>query len=1001
MKHQLHITRWLLLLVVLMTAQVVMAQRMISGVITDKQSGEALIGATVTVPGTNIGAVTDFEGKYAFKAPENATQVQVTYTGYASQVVNLGTDDVLNFQMEPGLDLKEVVVIGYGATRKEDLTGVVTAIKEAEFNRGAITSPDQLIAGKVAGVQILSNSGEPGGQVTVRVRGGTSVNAGNEPLYVVDGVPIENTPFNPGGFSNGRNPLNFLNPSDIETFTVLKDASATAIYGSRGANGVILITTKKGKSGSPGRITYDGYYTTARVVGAPSFLDPTAFRNVVTYKAPERLEQLGNTQTDWFDQTLQTATGQNHALSFMGGGEKTGYRVSLGYQDLNGVVRASRTQRTNFAFNLNQSLLDDQLLLNYNLKGSFTKDQFDPGVVGNSTSFDPTKPIYQAGSPYAGFFEYGVALSPRNPVSQIEQIEDFGKSFRGLGNIDAELKLDRLIDGLSAKTVLGFDVNNAQRERFTPTTFARAPMTDFNGELRNENAILTNVLLDFYLNYKRNFGARHRFDATAGYSYQDFRNEYNSFRAFNLSTDIFGSNSTIPAARFEANTSVEPNRLISFFARVNYNFDEKYLFTATVRRDGSSRFSKTNQYGTFPSAALAWRVSQENWAEGLNRIFSDLKVRVGWGITGNQAIGNFLYLPLYRLSDARARYQFGDIFVTTARPNGYDSNLKWEETTTYNAGIDFGFFNNRLSGSLEFYLKNTNDLLFTVNVPAGTNLTDRVLTNIGEVENKGVELSLSAAAIREKDFTWDISFNAALNRNRIIAIDRVSTSGILTGGIAGGVGNNVQILLVDEAVNAFYLFKHKLDANGNPLVDGVDHNDDGVTNLADMYEDTNGDGTVNDMDRRPFNQPAPVGIFGLTSNMNWKNFDLGFTFRASAGNWVYNNNASSAGFYNRLTLGSTYVNNLHTSVLETGFSNPQFFSDYYLENASFIRLDNITLGYTIKPRTKVNSVRAYITATNLFTLTRYTGLDPEVGGGIDNNPYPRARGIIFGVSLGL
>ena len=425
------------------------------------------------------------------------------------------------------------------------------------------------------------------------------------------------------------------------------------------------------------------------------------------------------------------------------------------------------------------------------------------------------------------------------------------------------------------------------------------------------------------------------------------------------------------------------------------------MLTATIRRDGSSRFSKTNQYGTFPSAALAWRVSEENWAEGLNRIFSDLKVRVGWGITGNQTIGNFLYLPLYRLSDARARYQFGDIFVTTARPNGYDSNLKWEETTTYNAGIDFGFFNNRLSGSLEFYLKNTNDLLFTVNVPAGTNLTDRVLTNIGEVENKGVELSLSAVAIREKDFTWDINFNAALNRNRIIAIDRVSTSGILTGGIAGGVGNNVQILLVDEAVRAFYLFKHKLDANGNPLVDGVDHNDDGVTNLADMYEDTNGDGTVNDMDRRPFNQPAPVGIFGLSSNLGWKNFDLGFTFRASAGNWVYNNNASSAGFYNRLTLGATYVNNLHTSVLESGFSNPQFFSDYYVENASFIRLDNITLGYTIKPKTKVNSVRAYITATNLFTLTRYTGLDPEVGDGIDNNPYPRARGIIFGVSLGL
>jgi TonB-linked SusC/RagA family outer membrane protein len=979
-----------------------MAQRTLSGKVTDGQTGEELFGATIIVPGTATGTISQIDGSYTLTVSQETKTLQITYTGYTAMTVEIGASNVIDIQMQPGVNLQEVVVIGYGTTKKEDATGVVAAVSEKDFNRGAIVSPDQLIAGKVAGVQISTNSGEPGGQSTIRIRGGTSINASNEPLYVIDGVPIDNAPHNPGGFSGGRNPLNFLNPGDIETFTVLKDASATAIYGSRGANGVIIITTKKGKAGQAGHVTYDGYYTTASINGEPEVLDAEAFRNVVTFKAPERLEQLGNTNTDWFNQMLQTSTGHSHALSFTGGAENIGYRASIGYQQLTGIVRSSETERTNFALNYNHSLLNNKLNINANLKGSMTKDQFDPGVVGAAWSFDPTQAILDpANTAFGGYFEYGNPLAPRNPVSAIEQTQDFGRSFRGLGNIEAEYKFDDLIKGLSGKLNLGFDVTNGERKRFLPTTFVRAPVADFNGELRFENFTRTNALLDAYLVYKRDINENNRFDFTAGYSYQDFYGEFPSFRAFNLTTDIFGLNSTAPATDFEARNSVVQNRLISFFGRVNYAYKDKYLFTATLRRDGSTRFSENNRWGTFPSAAFAWRILQEDFASSLNNIFYDLKLRVGYGVTGNQEIPNFGYLPTYSLSDFRARYQFGGDFITTARPNGYDSNLKWESTASFNAGLDFAFFNGRLNGAIEYYNKRTSDLLFTVNVPAGTNLTDRVLTNIGEVENQGVELTLNGVLLHSKSFNWDLGANIAYNRNEILAIDRVSQQGILTGGISGGVGNNIQILQVGSPVNSFFVFQHKLGADGLPLADNIDHNDDGVIDQADIYEDTNKDGRVNDLDKRVFNAPQAPVILGITSNMSYKGFDLSFTLRGSIGNYVYNNNSSNGGYFDRLTLGATHVNNLHASAVETKFQRPQYFSDYYVEEASFLRMDNITLGYTLRPKSGLNSVRLYATAQNLFVLTNYTGLDPEVGGGIDNNPYPRARGYIFGLSLGL
>ena len=999
--------------VLLLLTGYVSAQRTITGTVTDEESGETLIGVNILVVGTNQGTITDFDGSYSIDLPEDGLTLEFSYTGYAQKRLTVGPSDVLDVTLRAGELLDEVVVIGYGTVKKDDATGSVNAVDGESFNRGAIVSPDQLITGKIAGVQITPNNGEPGGQSSIRIRGGTSINASNEPLYVIDGVPIDNSPHNPGGFSRGRNPLNFLNPSDIETFTVLKDASATAIYGSRGANGVIIITTKKGKAGSAPRISYDGYYVTSDVAEDDfNIFQAEDFRNVVTFAAPEALDRLGNTSTNWFEELTQRGSGHNHSLSLTGGGQDIGYRISAGYQQLEGVVRGSETERTSVGLNYNHKMLEDRLLINVNLKGAFTEDLYDPGQVGSAFAFDPTQPVRDPDNEiFGGFFEYGVTQAPRNPVSAVEQIQDVGKNFRGLGNMEIEYKFDNWVPGLSAKVNLGFDINNGQRQKFQPTTYINSRVSDITGEIRNENIVRTSKLLESYLTYNREFSTSHRINVTAGYSYQGFRGEFPSFRAFDLSTDIFGFSNTNPASEFEADNSIVENRLISFFGRANYAFKDKYLLTFTLRRDGSTRFSENNRWGTFPSAAFAWRILQEDFATGIGDIFSNLKLRVGYGITGNQEIGDFRFLPRYTLSDATARYQFGDQFVTTARPDGYDANLKWEETTSYNIGLDFGFSNGRINGTIEYYFKETDDLLFEVNVPAGTNLTDRVLTNIGSVENQGIELTLDAFVVNTPKFSWNLGLNVARNINEITAIDQVSGNIIQTGGINGGVGSNIQALTVGQPSNAFYVFRHKLDASGNPLPDGIDHNDDGVIDNADIYEDVNGDGTVNsEGDRTIFEKANPDVILGLTSLMNFGGLDFSFTLRSNIGGYVYNNNASERGFYNKLTLNPTSLDNLHTSVLVTNFGEPQYFSDYYIEDGTFLRLDNVTLGYNFDNLLGDGmNLRLYATGQNLFLLTEYSGTDPEVTSdgsgstfdlGIDKTPYPRARTFIFGLNLG-
>lgn len=989
------------------------SQTRVTGKVTSGEDGTALPGVSILEKGTTNGTVTDVEGNYSINAGNNAVLV-FSFVGFTTQEVPAAAKTTIDIVLAPDITaLSEVVIVGYGQQEQKDVTGVVTAVNSENFNKGAIMSPDQLITGKIAGVQITQNSGEPGGQSSIRIRGGTSLNASNEPLYVIDGVPIDNSAFNPGGLSGGRNPLNFINPNDIESFTVLKDASAAAIYGSRAANGVIIITTKKGKSGTP-VITYDGWVSNAQIAERLEVFNGDQFREIIAAKAPKHLGKLGTSNTDWQDEIYQTAMGQNHSVTISGGTDKFGYRASVGHQDQEGIIKTSQTKRTSFSMSLDQRLLDDNLKVTVNIKGSRTNDRFSPGVVGAAMEMDPTQPIYDATSPWGGYFvwkneagEYE-RQATINPVSSLNLVQENGTTNRSIGNIQLDYSI-KPIPGLSANVNVGYDLANGDRERFQPSTyFAVAADT---GEIKIENYSRVSQLVETYLNYKRNFeGIRSELDVVAGYSWQNFESKYPSIRATRLTDNSYGVNNPSIANKVEAFNSVLENRLISFFGRVNFTHNNKYILTASLRKDGSTRFSPQNRWGIFPSAAVAWRVIDESFMTGLQNTFSDLKFRVGYGVNGNQEIGDYLYIPSYSPSTSTAQYQFGSGFVTTLRPNGYDSNLKWEETASFNIGLDYGVLKGRLYGSLEFYQKNTKDLLFERAVPSGSNLTNIILSNIGEVKNTGVELTVNALAVSRPDLTWNVSVNAAYNKNEIIALDGSDDpkfKGYETGGISGGVGNFIQILRVGQPAYSFYVYKQKYESPDVPLVDGEDNNEDGQINLADMYEDVNNDGAVNDQDRRPFHQRAPKVLLGLSSTVNFKNVDLSFTLRSNLGGYIYNNVASNTTNFSRAN-DNFVPRNMLTSVLESNFKNPQYFSDYYIENANFLRMDNITLGYSLHEvlNNKVK-LRLYATAQNLFLITNYSGLDPEVSSGtgatlapgIDNNVYPRSRTFIFGVNL--
>lgn len=968
----------------------------VTGTVTSSEGGRPLSGATVAVLGSSQRAVTGPDGRYTLNGVSvGAHRLTATTLGHAAGnadvTVRADVATTQNFVLQPlAVAVQGVVAIGYGERRVRDVTGAVQAVAPEQFNPGRIVSPEQLIQGKVAGVQVVT-SGEPGGSSSIRIRGGTSIAASNEPLFVVDGVPLENG----GGLSSGRNPLNFINPNDIARVTVLKDASSTAIYGARAANGVIMIETKTGGSGGPA-FSYSSSVSTSRILREPQMLTAEQFRTVVSQNSPALLPILGNASTDWRSAVERNGVGQEHALAMSGAGTNLNYRVSLNYLDQKGVLDASETKRTSLALNYNHRLFDSRLNVRASLRGSRSDDDFTPGsVLGSATNFDPTQPIHTD----AGFYQNNFILGPSNPVAELSQVLDQGTTYRSLGNIEARYRMP-FVEGLSGTLRLGYDVARSDRRNFAPS-IAQSERREANkGLVSLSNPSETSGLLDGFLTYQATKG-RSDVDATAGYSYQSTSGRYPFFMARGLAIDLLGPNGVPSANLTTSSIYVRDTKLASFFGRVNYTFNDRYLLTLSVRRDGSSRFGPSNQWGTFPAAALAWRVSEEPWFSGLG-VFSDLKLRGSWGVNGNQSIGDYKWARSYTPSNAQAEVQFGSNFVPTIRPSAVDPGIKWEETTSYDAGIDYGLFDDRVTGSLDFYTKRTRDLLFEIPVPAGSNVSNVVTTNVGSMRNTGVELGVSAQVLRgsSRGLSWNASFNASTNRNRLLTINPLAAAGerILVGDIAGGVGSRIQVLQPGVPVYSFYVYHHKLDANGKPVY--ADVNNDHVINEQDLYEDRNGDGTITQDDRAPFHSPFPRWILSHTSNLGWRSFDAGFTLRANLGNYAYNNLASSQGWYNLLNAAGGPVN-LHSSVLTTGFKDPQFFSDYYVEDASFLRMDNLTLGYTLPHLRQVQSARLYGTVQNVFTLTGYSGIDPEAGlFGIDNNIYPRSRTFTLGVNLG-
>ncbi|HEX7090848.1 MAG TPA: SusC/RagA family TonB-linked outer membrane protein [Longimicrobiales bacterium] len=967
----------------------------IRGRVVDGSTQQPLPGVIVSVGERTT--LTDTEGRYLIVGvPAGTHTVRAASLGYATAsgevAVVAGQSAALDFSLVPeALALRGIVVVGYGQQRARDVTGSVELVSVEEFNTGRVISAEQLIAAKVAGVNVI-DTGEPGGGISLRVRGGTSVTSSNEPLIVVDGIPLAIG----GGLSMGRNALNFLDPNDIASVTLLKDASATAIYGSRGANGVLLIQTKSAARGP--EITYTSSFSISTVTRQPDVLSAEQFRRAVQEHAPEKLSMLGNANTDWRDAVQRRGQGQEHHLAFSGATDDLDYRFSLGYLEQNGVIEGSATERLSASLNYGQRFFDGRLSVRANVKGSRTKDALTPGgVLGAATTFAPTQPIRDENSPYGGFFEWEDALAPNNPVAELRLSTEEATIYRSIGSLEGEYRAP-FLEGLSATLRLGYDVAKGERLRFYPSFLRWQVEQGIGGQVNRENPTQVSTLLEAFANYTtrlERYGAE--VDLTAGYTYEESRGDYPSFLAQGLSFDLLGPNG-VPAAAIERTfLTVEESRLISGFGRVNLTLADRYLMTLSLRRDGSSRFGPSRQWGTFPAASFAWWLSQEEFMQRLVP-GADLKLRLSWGVNGNQAFPNYRAFSDYVISDPTAQVQFGDSFVTTIRPSAADPNIKWEETTSYNIGLDYGLFGGRLSGAIDVYRKDTEDLIFTVPVAAGTNLSNFVTTNIGSMKNEGVELSLSARILDGAlgGLSWIGEFNAAYNRNELVRINPFAGGGeqILTGGIAGGVGNNIQVLKPGYPINSFFVFRHKRDAQGRPIYE--DTNGDGTINEQDLYENVNGDALVNQDDRVPFESPAPDWILGHTSRLAYGGFDLSFTLRAHLGNYVYNNVASNQGHYRALRDGAP--DNLHASVLETGFEEPQYFSDYYVEPASFLRMENLTLGYSFTRAGR--PMRVFATVQNVFTLTEYSGVDPMAGvNGIDNDIYPRSRTFSGGISV--
>ena len=990
------------LLLCFITATTVYAQKVsVKGTVVDT-NGDAIIGASVKVlKKSSVGTITDLDGNFSLVIPASA-KLEVSFIGYVTQVVSVPANGIVNVTLaEDSKLLDEVVVIGYGSVKKDDLSGSVVAIKAEEMNKGAVTSPQELIMGKVPGLSVSQGDGAPGAGSTIRIRGGASLNASNDPLIVIDGIPVSNdaAPGTP-------NALATINPNDIETFTVLKDASATAIYGSRASNGVIIIQTKKGTQDKI-KVSYSGTFTAKDPYKRIETLDAQSFREVMQAQYPEGTAQSADIQrilnvypnqsTDWQDAIYQTGLSTDQNIGIAGKAGFMPFRISLGYNTEKGTLKTSKYERYTGAVNLSPKFFDNHLSVDINVKGTINKNRFaDSGAVGAAAFFDPTKPIYDEENRYNGYWNWGIVqgaqadLATQNPLSLLYDRNNHGTTKRSLGNIQLDYKIHGLED-LHANLNLGYDVAKTTGRNFVNSNSVQSSLDKtFTGlgQGNTWNNLRRNHLLDFYMNYAKNIESiKSNFDIMAGYSWQHFYYANHDITYSNPTEDLGAKEGYTYDAnerhyiRDDHRRIPYENYLISFFGRLNYNFMDRYLLTATLRRDGSSRFSENNRWGLFPSAALAWTISNEPFMKATENVLSKLKLRLGYGVTGQQEIGDYQYITSYSFSTNPNTTYLG---TTLLKPNGYSPDLKWEQTTTYNVAIDFGFLNNRINGSIEYYQKHTKDLLNTISAAAGTNFINLITANVGKMKNKGVEANVNAIAIQSKDFTWEVGYNITWNDSKITKL--TTTFNPDYQGIDAGTNQKHQ---VGEMPGTFYLYQQVYDENGKPIQNAfVDRNNDGQITEADRY--------------LTHKSPMAKVYMGFSSQFSYKKWDLGFNLRANFGNYVYNGVASGNSTSNNYG-GKGFVTNLYNGFQDTGFTllntSEQMASDYFLENASFLKMDNITLGYSFQNLFAAKlSGRISASVQNVFTISKYSGLDPECGA-IDSNIWPRPRTYTIGLNL--
>lgn len=1005
MKKSLRLKALLTLLVGLFLSIGAFAQQIaVKGHVKDT-TGEPVIGANVLVKGTTNGTITDFDGNFMLNVPKDAI-LTVSFVGYKTAEVKAAPTVMVTLEDDSQV-LDAVVVIGYGSVKKNDMTGSVTAIKPDKLNKGLITNAQDMMTGKIAGVSVVSKGGAPGEGATIRIRGGSSLTAENDPLIVIDGLAMDNK-----GVKGLANPLSMVNPNDIESFTVLKDASATAIYGSRASNGVIIITTKKGQAGARPTISYDGNVSVSTVKSTVDVMDGDQFRSFIKDiwgEDSEAYSKLGNANTDWQKEIFRPAVSTDHNLTISGGLKNMPYRVSFGYTNQNGIVKTSKFERYTASVSLAPSFFEDHLKVNANLKGMIAKNRYaDGSAVGSAVSFDPTQSV-RSDDPYHqyyfdGYFQWNTDASslnddtwkrtfngnaPGNPVALLEEKDDRAISKSLIGNLELDYKFHFLPD-LHAHVNGGMDLSTGKQ--YTDVS-PYSSTNNYYGSYGWEQKDKYNLSLNAYLQYSKDFTDKHRFDVMAGYEWQHFHDtsDQEYWGLYPLSNNVVENR----GQRYNntSSGSATESYLVSFFGRVNYTLLDRYLFTATVRQDGSSRFHKNNRWGLFPSFALGWKLKEEAFLKDVD-VLSDLKLRLGYGITGQQNInsGDYPYLAVYETNKDGAYYPILGEGITY-RPNAYNPDLKWEKTTTYNVGLDFGFLNNRINGAVDYYYRKTTDLLNSVFVSAGTNFKNKVLSNVGSLENSGIEFSINAKPVVTTDWTWDLGFNITYNKNEITKLTTGDSENYYVAAgdnIGGGRDMKAMAHAVGHPASSFYVYQQVYDENGKPI--------------ENEFVDRNGDGTINGDDRYFYKKPTADVLMGLTSRLSYKSWDFSFSLRASLNNYVYNSVEAGGSDCNPTSVYSFgALNNRPLMGVANNIQNLKdntLLSDYFVQNASFMKCDNITLGYSFKKLFGAPiGGRVYAAVQNVFTITKYKGLDPEVEKGLDNNIYPRPLTTLIGLSL--